>query len=150
MRRISKLDIKVLVSWLYKDSILPEFLQLFGEEITMDVLRVFGGMRIQIPSYKKVLDLKRDIDIYECLSYVNSLETVRSLAKKYDISEIWVNTLFKTMKRQYPKIVKFMETMEKGETIVVTSKRRIREEREVEESQNQDIAEPILQEHSRL
>lgn len=112
-----------LILYLYRDTLLPELFELLGEELGLEFVQMFGGLRIEVPSYQKVLELERDLDIYESLCYLNSQQTVRNLAQKYSVTEVWIRELYKNMRRKYPTIQRFVEKARSSQPVRVTTRR---------------------------
>lgn len=120
---IEGMSFKDMIHILYRETIIPEIYGMLGEDATLTLIQVFGGLKVQIPSYKEIKDLKRDIDIYESLSYAQGEETVRFLAKKYEVTETWVQSIYKKMHREYPKIKASLEEFRNPETVRITTRR---------------------------
>ena len=114
-----------LIDYVYRDSLVPELFDLLGEELTMELIQIFGGTRIAIPPYKKFLDIRRNLDIFESMGAQNSTETADALAKKYDITQVWVRELYDLMKREIYKIRKFIDTKNKNSEIKITTERNL-------------------------
>lgn len=115
--------VKELVLYLYRDTLIPELFDLLGEELTLEIVQIFGGTKIVIPPFKKFSDMKRNLEIYESMSLCNSKGVVTSLAQKYDITEVWVKELYNLMKRSARKIREFSESSKKNARINVTTER---------------------------
>lgn len=122
-----------LINYIYKDTILPELFEIIGEEETLKLIQIFGGMSIKIPSYKKILDLKRNIEIYETLAYASSSSSVKLLAQKYNITEIWVCNICRMMRLEYPKIQKFLKENSKDTVVTITTRRNPRNVKSISE-----------------
>lgn len=115
--------LKELIYYLYRNTLLPDLYEVLGEEHTLKLAMVFGGMKIAIPSMKEINDLKRNIDIFETLSYSQSLETAKLLADKYEVTEVWVRAVYKKMHREYPRIVANMQAIKACPPVRVTTQR---------------------------
>lgn len=127
--RLIDIGVKELVSYIYRDTLVPDLFELLGEEQTMEVIQVFGGTKINIPPYKKFVDMRRNLEIFETLAACNCPETKRSLADKYHITEVWVEELYKIMKGEANKIRRFLEVSRQNQKIEVTTQRQPREKR---------------------
>lgn len=112
-----------LLLYLYEDTLIPELFDLLGEDETIKLVKVFGGMKIDLPAYKKVSDLKRNIEIYECLTRRKDHVIIKRLAEKYGITEVWVREMFRKMQTEFPKIREFVEERKNIEKVFVTSRR---------------------------
>lgn len=121
-------SVKDLVHYLYRDTLVPELFELLGEELTLEVIQVFGGTKIIVPSYKKFIDMRRNLEIYESMSLCNTGQVATFLAKKYDITEVWVRELYDLMKREVRKIREFVESSKSNLKINVTTERNPRSE----------------------
>ncbi len=121
--KFPELGLKELIFYLYQDTLLPELYDLLGEEETLKLVLVFGGMKIAIPSMKEINDLKRNIDIFLSLSYSQSHETLRFLADKYDVTDVWIRALYKKMHREYPKIMQQLQELRAMDPVHVTTRR---------------------------
>lgn len=115
--------LKELIFYLYRNTLLPDLYEVLGEEHTLKLAMVFGGMKIAIPSMKELNDLKRNLDIFETLSYSQSLETVRLLADKYEVTEVWVRAVYKKMHREYPRIMANMQSIKVNPPVRITTRR---------------------------
>jgi len=120
--------VKELALYIYRDSLVPELFELLGEELTMELIQIFGGTRIVIPPYKKFLDMKRNLEIYESMSVCNSNQVITSLAKKYEITEVWVRELYDLMKRQVNSIREYLDSSKKNGNLNITTERNPRRE----------------------
>lgn len=117
-------SLKQLIYYIYEETVLPEMFDLLGEESMKKLILVFGGLKITIPTYKEIKDLKRNIDIYKTLSYSQSSETVQFLAEKYNVTTSWIHLIFKKMRREYSKILDSIEKVEQPEKVRITTKRK--------------------------
>lgn len=115
--------LKELIYYLYRNTLLPDLYEVLGEENTLKLVMVFGGMKIAIPSMKEINDLKRNLDIFETLSYSQSLETVKLLADKYEVTEVWIRAVYKKMHREYPRIVANMKAIKASPPVEITTRR---------------------------
>lgn len=120
--------VKELALYIYRDTLVPELFELLGEELTMELIQIFGGTRIVIPPYKKFLDMKRNLEIYESMSVCNSNQVITSLAKKYEITEVWVRELYDLMKRQVNSIREYLDSSKKNGNLNITTERNPRRE----------------------
>ena len=112
---------KALLFYLYRNTLVPELFETLGDENAIRFIKVFGGTTLTVPSYKKMSDLENQIEIHKSLSFINTGETVRDLARRYGITRTWVVVLHQKMKTEYPKILKFIEDFKKQ--ITITTKR---------------------------
>lgn len=116
---------KQMIYYLYGDTLLPEIFEEIGEENTLKLISVFGGIKFAIPSYSKIRELKRNIDIYETLCHAHCNESIRILADKYEVTPVWIRAIFKKMRREYPRIIKFIETVEEPSEVAISTKRSV-------------------------
>ncbi len=121
--KFPELGLKELIFYLYRDTLLPELYDLLGEEETLKLVLVFGGMKIAIPSMKEINDLKRNIDVFLSLSYSQGRETLTFLADKYDVTEVWIRAVYKRMHREYPKILRHLRELGAMDPVHVTTRR---------------------------
>ncbi len=117
--------LKQMIYYLYRDTLLPEIYEEIGEEDTLKLISIFGGVKLTIPSYTKIKELKRNIDIYETICHAQCNETVRLLADKYEVTPVWIRAIFKKMRREYPRIIKFMEVIEEPSEVTISTKRNL-------------------------
>lgn len=117
--------LKQMIYYLYRDTLLPEIYDEIGEENTLKLISIFGGVKLTIPSYVKIKELKRNIDIYETICHAQCNETVRLLADKYEVTPVWIRAIFKKMRREYPRIIKFMEMIEEPSEVTISTKRNL-------------------------
>lgn len=115
-------ELENVLEYLYADTILPELHAALGTDCTYKLLAIFGGMKITVPSYNRIKEFKRNVDIYEALCYSNCKDTIRMLADKYDVTEVWVRSIFKRMRREYPRMMDFM--MHQRDSVVNVTTRR--------------------------
>ncbi|MBI4237556.1 MAG: hypothetical protein HY696_03950 [Deltaproteobacteria bacterium] len=121
--KFPELGLKELIFYLYRDTLLPEMYDLLGEEETLKLVLVFGGMKISIPSMKEINDLKRNIDVFLSLSYSQGHETLRFLADKYEVTEVWIRAVYKKMHREYPKILQHLRELSAMDPVHITTRR---------------------------
>jgi hypothetical protein len=121
--KFPEMGLKELIFYLYRDTLLPELYDLLGEEETLKLVLVFGGMKIAIPSTKEINDLKRNIDVFLSLSYSQGRETLTFLADKYDVTEVWIRAVYKKMHREYPKILQHLRELGAMDPVHVTTRR---------------------------
>ena len=119
-------ELSDLVLYLYKDTIIPELFELLGDRKAMIFLQVFGDTKMKVPSYSKVLDLERNIEIYETLSYAYSDDAIKTLADNYEVTEVWVKKVYNVMKRKYGEIVDFINKSKETKKLNITSRRNER------------------------
>ena len=121
--RLIDFGLKDLVHYVYRDTLVPELFGLLGEDLALEVIQIFGGTKIVIPPYKKFLDMKRNLEIFENLSVCYSALVKCALARKYEITEVWVDELYRLMKSEVVKIRKFLESERGNARIDVTTER---------------------------
>ena len=63
--------------YISKWELLPDVLEIFGEEKYRKFLNVFGGRVIRVPEIKEVTGVLRDIAIWAALSHTNEEEKAR-------------------------------------------------------------------------
>lgn len=112
-----------LILYQYRDTLMPELFDLLGEDLVLKFIQQFGGLKLEVPSFQKVLDLKRDLDVYQTLSSSNNEKSVRILAEKYGVTEVWIRELYKGMMFKYPKIKAFVERVRSKEPVWLTTRR---------------------------
>lgn len=122
-----KTSIRDLLFYCYKDTLVPELFDFLGEDLAVEFFKVFGGMNLQVPSYKRALELERNIDIYDTLSLDPAQSTVLRLSERYEITRTRVREIFKTMVIEYPKIARFMEQVDGNHKVKITTKRSPRD-----------------------
>lgn len=120
---LPEFNLKQVIHYLYQDTILPEVYEVLGEENTLQLILIFGGLKVSIPTYKEMKDLSRNIDIFKTLSYSNSTETANMLSKKYGITNTWVRGIYREMRKEYPKILEHMQAVDEPQSVRVTTKR---------------------------
>lgn len=59
---------------LFPKSLISEFREICGIEITQKILDVFGGMNLKVPSHEDIEKMKRDLDIYNALNHARGLD----------------------------------------------------------------------------
>lgn len=123
--RRSEFSLRQMIYYLYRDTLLPEIYEELGEQTTIKLISIFGGVKITVPSYTKIKELKRNIDIYETLCHAQGKETVRILAYKYGVSEVWIRSVFKKMRREYSRIIEFMEMIDNPKKVTISTKRNL-------------------------
>lgn len=114
-----------LIHYLYRDTIAPELFELFGEDLALEFIQIFGGTMMKVPSYKRVLELQRNIEIYEALCYAYSSDTIKRLAQTYGVTEVWIKKLYSLMRHKYPKIYDFMKNIRDSKPVNVTTRRKV-------------------------
>lgn len=75
-------------------TLMPELLDIFGQERVARLIDVFGGMKIEIPDRSFLERLVRDADIYSSLVKGWNKEMVKVLATRYDITDVRVRQIF--------------------------------------------------------
>lgn len=124
MKRLD-FSLRQMIYYLYRDTLLPEIYEELGEAATLKLISIFGGVKFTIPSYSKIKELKRNIDVYETLCHAQGKETVRLLAYKYGVSEVWIRSVFRKMRTEYSKIMDFMEKMDRPKRIRISTQRNL-------------------------
>lgn len=122
MSKRLRIDLSDMIAFLYQDTLVPEIFEVFGEEVGLKFLMLFGGTTVTFPAYKKVLDLKRNLDIYNEMNRNPDQECVQRLAKKYNISDVWVRELYASSKDSFTKLEDFLKERSEG-FVMVTTKR---------------------------
>ena len=70
----------------YSQSLLPELYDIFGERL-IDLIVIFGGKQIKIPSMDEINFMVRDADIFKVLSNGNFVAGLESLKKSLGIQQ---------------------------------------------------------------
>lgn len=115
-------DLRDLIEYEYRDTLFPELVDLIGEENALKLIKVFGGIELSLPAYKRVVTMQRDIEIYETLCYVNTETTIQELAAKFGITEVWVREIFKMMRVTYEQFSNWLQSREEN-FLHITTKR---------------------------
>lgn len=123
-KKNANFNFKQMIYYLYGDTLLPEIYEELGETNTLKLISIFGGVKLTIPSYDKIKELQRNVDIYETLCHAQSKETVQVLADKYEVSRVWIRSIFNRMRREYPRIVDFVERMD-PDVVTISTKRNL-------------------------
>lgn len=134
----SSFNLQQLINYVYEGTVLPEMFDLLGEEAMQKLILVFGGLKVSIPSYKEIKDLKRNFDIFETLSHSDGHETIKLLASKYNITTSWVHIIFKKMKKEHSKILHSIQNNQNPELVRITTKRKIVSSSSNERQENGD------------
>lgn len=124
-RSVNTLSLKEMFYYAFNNSLIPELFELLGEELAVEFIQVFSGAKLAVPNYRKVLNLRRNLEIYETLSAQPGDFAVQELAKKYKVTEVWIREINRNMKIEHLKIQKFLEKMRAREKLRVTTKREI-------------------------
>ena len=66
-----------------RESLLPDICDVFGKELTLKFIDLFGGSTITVPSRERIEKLTREVAIY---SAVNGGQTAAKVASLYEIS----------------------------------------------------------------
>nr|BDD47579.1 hypothetical protein 13 [bacterium] len=123
-KKNANFSFKHMIYYLYGDTLLPEIYEELGEKNTLKLVSIFGGVKLTIPSYTRIKELQRNVDIYETLCHAQSVETIRLLADKYEVSRVWIRSIFNRMRREYPRIVDFIERMD-PDIVTISTKRNL-------------------------
>lgn len=121
--RLVGIELKDIMHYLYQDTLVPELFSFLGEELAIEFVQIFGGTKINVPSWKKVMDLQRNLEIFEEMCFASSAATVKRMAAKYDITEVWVRRIYALMRSEVPKIMKFLENSEESPIKITTARR---------------------------
>lgn len=122
--------LKELILYTYQSSLVPEIFDLLGEEKAIEFLRIFGGLKIDVPKYQEITELARSLDIYETLNVIHTQETTFQLAERYKIPYQLVQNIYRSMKSAYPKVAQFAAAIGRGKRVLVTTKRKPRHAKE--------------------
>lgn len=79
-----------------KETILPEVLEIFGNDLALKFLDIFAGTTIEVPDRDFIVSIIRDADVYNSLEKKKS--TVKLLAKRYDVSEPKISDIYNSVK----------------------------------------------------
>lgn len=123
IRGATKLSLKEMFYYVYNNTLIPELFELLGEDLAVEFIQVFSGAKVAVPNYRKVMNLQRNLEIYETLSSAPGDFAVQELAKKYGVTEVWIREINRNMKIEHLKIQKFLEKLRSREKLRVTTKR---------------------------
>lgn len=118
-----RLSLKEMFYYVYNNTLIPELFELLGEELAVEFIQVFSGTKLKVPNYKKILDLKRNLEIYETLNAASGNFAVQELAKKYNVTQVWIREISRNMKIEHLKIQKFLEKTRARKNLHVTTRR---------------------------
>ena len=79
-----------------EDTLLPDFVEVFGSELLPRFLDVFAGTKFEVPNRGKIEDVIRDVSIYLALS--EKRMTGPELAKRYDLERTNVQSIYERVK----------------------------------------------------
>lgn len=75
-------------------TLLPELLEIFGQENLLKFLDVFGGMTISVPDRSILMHSVRDTHIYQSISQNDNPDVTHRLALQYDIRPELVRDIY--------------------------------------------------------
>lgn len=128
------LDIKELILFSYRDSLLPELFDFLGDKTAIQFIQLFGGVRLELPPYQEIIRLKRDIEIYETLCKVrpqrfsNHHPSVLALSDKYELAGVSIQKIYGEMTAKYKNIKRFVEKSRSASPVRLTTKRNPRKD----------------------
>ena len=67
-------------------SLVPELVEAIGEDNTMKVIAIFGGIRMLLPTLEDVETLRRELEIYNRIDADSSRENLDRLCRQYRMS----------------------------------------------------------------
>lgn len=79
-------------------TLLPELLEIFGEEALMKFLDIFGGVTFKVPDRSLLERAVRDTDIYETVRKSDAPEVVEHLSRKYSLPQEYVREIWRRVK----------------------------------------------------
>lgn len=81
-------------------TVFPELLEIFGPELVMKFLDIFGGLTIKVPDRSFLEQATRDVDIFQMMSKSPDQEAaVDYLARKYDMIPDYVRECYDRVKK---------------------------------------------------
>ena len=114
---ISKSEL-VLV-YLSRHSLLPELYAELGGEVLAQLINIFGGLNLRIPSQKEMDDAMRDVTIYLEVSHredrKGKREACLSLASRYNLN-------YKEISRTYVNVHREMEEAALTDRTILSSR----------------------------
>ena len=75
-----------------RETLLPELYDIFGKEVLIKFLDIFGGRTVKVPAREYLRRAARDVDIYIMLFYDEA--SVDTAARRYDLSQERVRKIF--------------------------------------------------------
>lgn len=79
-------------------TILPELLEIFGQDDLLKFLDIFGGMTIRVPDRALLQQALRDTDIYHRISKRDDPSMTETLAVRYSISTDLVRDIYQRVR----------------------------------------------------
>ena len=98
MPTVNELTILDVVRVVYRKTLFPELLEIFGIDLVLKLSEVFGGMKVFVPSITRLHHLLQALEIFHEMCYCNSETTVEALSKRYGISHRKVTGLYRKMR----------------------------------------------------
>lgn len=87
--------IQLFLYYLGEKTLFLDLCDVYGIEKALELVTLFGGSSIKIPSIKQVKLALRDSDIYYTLkNTTNLLKNIKSLAHKYNLTDMQVKQVF--------------------------------------------------------
>lgn len=115
-------ELEDLLYYLYPDSLIPELFESLGSKASLEFIEVFSDTTLKVPSHKRIMDLQRNIEIYENLTYVPGAATERALARKYGVTPDFIKKVYKRMRSEYPRIQRFLARGRTKTPVRITTK----------------------------
>lgn len=115
-------ELEDLLYYLYPETLIPELFDSLGADAALNFIEVFSDTTVKVPSYKKIRDLERNIEIYENLAYVPGESTEKTLCKKYGLGIDFIRRVYRRMRSEYPRIERFLMRERKKTPIRITTK----------------------------
>lgn len=98
---------------LFPKTLIPDFFNTFGKEVTEKLLTIYAGTTIRVPSTKDQDAALRKISIYETLRGAGSASESRRLAealsKQHKMSRRHVRNIYRTMRKLFKVNKKLQE-----------------------------------------
>lgn len=97
------LDFEHVVVYSFHNSLFPELIELIGLEKAVEVVRIFGGTTIEIPSIDSIQQIMRDYDIFHALRKINPeskatyAKAVAALGDMYRLTSLDVERIYNSM-----------------------------------------------------
>jgi hypothetical protein len=112
-KRIGKhMDVfRLMLTLAGEKTVLPEILEVFGNDMTVKFLDIFAGVTIKVPSRDIITDAARDTDIYlTCKKAADPKEVYELLADRYEVEAWWIKKHFaeldKALSKHYKLVIK--------------------------------------------
>lgn len=80
-----------------RHSVLPEILEVFGTELTIKFLDIFGGTTVKVPSRDSLHSCVRDVNVYLRLKAGSA--TVEDLAHDYQLDKMDIKRIYLSSKQ---------------------------------------------------